>query len=269
MKVFFHVKFAINKKKKFHVSQKFFLIPMLFLPIIGHCTTISASGNSVTNTTAYQQNAGTSLDWKFSLSASNFSAVSSSYALVTWRCAQNTSVSNKSVIYPEVRNTNYGFQVGCTSAWVRAIQADYTMINTSTSWVTVAISIHNYSDNNEAAPLNIALAPASNCSVDVAVTPNLGNLTPGTSVAAVNLTSNPIGNGSLVFKPDSYTANGGKITNGSNFLTYSITNATWNASSGNWSGTLSGSHGIKLADIPKSAVAGVYKGTMTATISCL
>lgn len=106
------------------------------------------------------------------------------------------------------------------------------------------------------------------CSLDVDIAPKIPVLNPGNVVNAVNLASSGLGNGTVTFKPDQYSGSKGKIINDRNFLTYAVQGASWDTSTGKWSGLISGSYALKIDDVPRSATPGVYTGTMTATISC-
>lgn len=106
------------------------------------------------------------------------------------------------------------------------------------------------------------------CSLDVNTAPAIPVLNPGNPVNAINLTTSATGSGTVSFKPDQHTGDKGKIVNDKNYLTYYVQGAAWNASSELWSGPVSGSYALKIDDVPRSTVPGVYKGTMTATISC-
>lgn len=266
-------KINYTQDKKFKLSfavLTFSIIALSASSFESKAVTISASKEGKGTIQITQSNAGSSPDWRFRIyNTASLSSLNKSYAIVQWACSADTTQTFTTTLTPELKTLNIGNNGGpCTSAYVRARIATYVLINSSTLPITTQVSIYNYNDSNDAMQTTMTVPASSSCSVDVNVSPKIATLNPGDTVNEVNVTSNAIGSGSMIFKADAYDVNGGKLVKGSDSLTYNVTDTTWDSTTGQWSGNL-GIHGVKLSDIPKNAPSGTYKGTMTATISCL
>lgn len=108
------------------------------------------------------------------------------------------------------------------------------------------------------------------CSVEVETEPKIPKLYVRDSVNEINISSFGTGYGNLTFKPNEIQGDKGKLTNGSSYLTYSVTggNIAWDSALGQWKGSME-EHYLKIDDIPSNAASGAYTGNMTATITCL
>lgn len=120
---------------------------------------------------------------------------------------------------------------------------------------------------------NVVIPPRRTCSVDINTSPSIPVITPGNSVDTISLTTSAVGSGSLMFKPDSLNGTVGTLKNSNgNSLTYWVVDANldakWSASDSLWKGNLNTDYLLKLGDVAKTMPSGVYKGSMTATLSC-
>mgnify|MGYP003365560251 CR=1 FL=1 len=148
--------------------------------------------------------------------------------------------------------------------------AEISADNSCAEDVVIEMAVGHYNGGNPqtTASEHFTLPAGTSCSLDVEQDIDFSKVNKGDSVNAVNISANPSGVGVVAFRPNAVDGDKGKITNGDNFLTYSISGAFWNNALAQWEGALSGGYSLKLDDIPQSAAPGKYNGNVTATISC-
>ena len=115
---------------------------------------------------------------------------------------------------------------------------------------------------------NIAIPAGIFCSLDIQQDIEFSKVNVGDSVNAVNISTNPSGDGVVTFRPNATDGDKGRLSNGNSSLTYSVAGGIWNNALAQWEGALDGKYTLKLDDIPRSAAPGKYSGNLTATILC-
>lgn len=148
--------------------------------------------------------------------------------------------------------------------------AEMSADNSCTEDVVIKLEVGHYNDGDPQSRYSeeFTLPAGSACSLGVEQDIDFLKVNKGNSVNAVNITSNREGNGRVTFRPNAVDGDKGKVTNGNNFLTYSVIGGLWNNALAQWEGPISGGYSLKLDDIPQSAAPGKYSGNLTATISC-
>lgn len=151
--------------------------------------------------------------------------------------------------------------------------AEISAANSCAEDVVIEMLVGHYNDGYPkiTASENFTLPAGFSCSLDVEQDIDFSKVNKGDSVNAVNISANPSGDGMVAFRPNAVDGDKGKITNitnGNNFLTYSISGSLWNRALAQWESPLTGGNSLKLDDIPQSAAPGKYNGNVTATITC-
>ncbi|HCR1909570.1 TPA: hypothetical protein ONC18_002245 [Enterobacter kobei] len=107
------------------------------------------------------------------------------------------------------------------------------------------------------------------CRIDVPASINLPIIVKGEPLPLIELTSNPVGNGTLTLIPSNtnVAATAGKIVaaDSTKGIVYSIVNASWKPEIVGWSGNISTP---KLLTFGNTNEVGQFSGTLKATISC-